>query len=301
MPAPNPIHYSTRDLKTKILGKKLAQTSVYLVNVTGLNSSLDAFFRQRIVGYDASIQESINLFCSETSLPGTTLATHEATNDYAGVTEKMSYRRIYDDTVDFTFYIDGEYKILSYFDAWMDYITGMGSSFPLEAYTAPQAYYRMNYPINYKTTVYITKFEKEYKQAQPALKYQFIDAFPINIVSMPVSYDASELLKCTVSFAYTRYVRSASNAPLSNYILPADPRLQAAANAAANSPGNPELRNSIDRALSPSGSGTPGFGDSNLDRAALSAQSPSGSGTSGFSDAGLNASVNAALNSQPLF
>ncbi len=243
MTAPNPIHYSVRDLKTKILGKKLAQTSVYLVNVTGLNASLDAFFRQRVVGYDASIQESINLFCSETTLPGTTLATHEATNDYAGVTEKMSYRRIYDDTVDFTFYIDGEYKILTYFDAWMDYITGMGSNLTLNAYTSGQAYYRMNYPSDYKTKIFITKFEKEYKQTQTALKYEFIDAFPINIVSMPISYESSELLKCTVSFAYTRYVRSASNAPVTNYIPPADPRVQAAANAAANSPGNPELRN----------------------------------------------------------
>ena len=37
------------------------------------------------------------------------------------------------------------------------------------------------------------------------LTYTFIDAFPRTISSMPVTYDASDLLKCTVSFSYTRY------------------------------------------------------------------------------------------------
>ena len=37
------------------------------------------------------------------------------------------------------------------------------------------------------------------------LTYTFIDAFPRAISSMPVTYDASDLLKCTVSFSYTRY------------------------------------------------------------------------------------------------
>ena len=37
------------------------------------------------------------------------------------------------------------------------------------------------------------------------LQYQFFKAFPLSIVTMPVSYDASQLLKYTVNFAYTRY------------------------------------------------------------------------------------------------
>jgi hypothetical protein len=32
-----------------------------------------------------------------------------------------------------------------------------------------------------------------------------VSAYPIAITSMPVSYDASSLLKCTVSFSYIRY------------------------------------------------------------------------------------------------
>ena len=39
-----------------------------------------------------------------------------------------------------------------------------------------------------------------------------MDAFPRTISSMPVTYDASDLLKCTVSFSYTRYSAKPSNA-----------------------------------------------------------------------------------------
>jgi len=38
------------------------------------------------------------------------------------------------------------------------------------------------------------------------LNYEFIGAYPISISSMPVSYEASSLLKCTVSMSYLRYV-----------------------------------------------------------------------------------------------
>ena len=49
----------------------------------------------------------------------------------------------------------------------------------------------------------VRKFEKDH---QNLLQYEFIRAFPLAINSMPVSYDASSLLKCTVSLSYIRYV-----------------------------------------------------------------------------------------------
>ena len=38
------------------------------------------------------------------------------------------------------------------------------------------------------------------------LTYKFINAYPIAISSMPLSYDSSSVLKCTVSFTYIRYL-----------------------------------------------------------------------------------------------
>ena len=53
--------------------------------------------------------ENINLMCCEANLPGSSLTTHEVNNDYHGVTEKMAYRRMYDETLALAFYVDRDY------------------------------------------------------------------------------------------------------------------------------------------------------------------------------------------------
>ena len=53
--------------------------------------------------------------------------------------------------------------------------------------------------------MYVTKFEKDVQDQ--AIEYCFIDAFPQSINSMPVAYGQSEILKVTVSFFYSRYVK----------------------------------------------------------------------------------------------
>ena len=66
-------------------------------------------------------------------------------------------------------------------------------------------YYAARYPEEYRTNLHITKFERSYEQNGSNMKYTFVDAFPISISAMPVSYDSSNLLKCTVGFTYLRY------------------------------------------------------------------------------------------------
>lgn len=223
MAGPSPNTLSVSELKSRVLN--LAQTSVYLVRL-GPSPGLPSFGEFR--GVTSSDISDMELLCSETSLPGSSLATHDVTNDYPGVTEKFAYRRIYDDTIDFTFYVDSEYKVIEYLDTWINYITGQGSTFSTPQYVDRTRYYRMNYPRSYKTdNLYITKFEKDNKNS---MTYQFIGAFPINIISTPISYDASSILKCTVSFSYMRYIRTRNRISLAS-----SPQNQ-------NSPGNPELK-----------------------------------------------------------
>ena len=165
-------------------------------------------------------QELLILSCSEASLPGSNLATHELNNDFTGVTQRHAYRRLYDDRADFTFYVNDEYNQIRVFERWMQFIIGEQED------TAPklETFYRVSYPKSYKTTIYITKFERTAKAktgkgkqnetngssySSKKLYYSFYNAFPISITSMPVSYDSSSLLKCTVSFTYDRYLCSA--------------------------------------------------------------------------------------------
>ena len=149
-------------------------------------------------------QELIQLSCSEASLPGSSLATNEINNDYTGVTERHAYRRLYDDRSDFTFYVDKEYRIIDFFENWISYVVNEND---LKAQQNRTYNYRVNFPKTYYAdALYITKFERDY--AGRLLSYRFMNAYPISINSMPVSYDSSQLLKCTVSFTYSRYVIS---------------------------------------------------------------------------------------------
>ena len=63
-----------------------------------------------------NVDEKVSLSCSrEAALPGSSLATHEMLNDFTGVRERHAYRRQYDDTASFTFYVDVNYDTIHFF------------------------------------------------------------------------------------------------------------------------------------------------------------------------------------------
>ena len=39
------------------------------------------------------------------------------------------------------------------------------------------------------------------------LDYTFVNAFPLSLTSIPVSYEGAQVLKCNVSFNFIRYVQ----------------------------------------------------------------------------------------------
>ena len=138
------------------------------------------------------------LSCIEASLPGTSLATAELTNDHTGITERHVHRRQYDTTASFTFLVDRNYKQIKFFETWIGYIVNEQNS------DKPNYFYRVNFPKQYQTIIYIKKFERDYKHS--LLNYEFLNAYPISINAMPVSYDGAQTLKCTVNFNFSRYI-----------------------------------------------------------------------------------------------
>ena len=199
-------------IKDKLLRPSL--TSHYDVFI-GLPNGFDKVM-QRAFGYSKAKghQDKLHLLCSEASLPGSQLATTEVNNNFTGVTERYAYRRIFDDRLDLTFYVDAKnYLPIRTFEAWIAYITGEQYStnfveaVPPADVKADNYFYRIRYPDGnngYRATgLSITKFERNYTQS---LKYEFIKSYPLSITSMPVSYNGSDLLRCTVSMTYLRYV-----------------------------------------------------------------------------------------------
>ena len=172
---------------------------------------LEVLFNSR--GLDPTRRDKLQLFCSETTLPGSTLLTSNLDNDFTGVSEKYAHRRQFDEEISLTFYCDAkDYLPIRYFESWMSYMTNDTRDNHNNTF-----YYRMKFPNKYKGGLEITKFEKNLNSQDPVrgrtkpLTYTFIDVFPKTISSMPVTYDASDLLKCTVSFSYTRYSSKRAN------------------------------------------------------------------------------------------
>lgn len=169
----------------------------------------------RFDSFNINSLDNISLMCTNATLPGSSLFTHEVTNDYPGVTEKMVYRRQYDDFSSFTFYVDLKYEVIELFESWMNYIVKEDNR---ESYRNYRASYRMKFRDDYVGSIGITKFERSMGAVVntqnttpaltgPRLDYQYIHAFPISIDSMPVSYESSTVLKCNVNFTYLRYIR----------------------------------------------------------------------------------------------
>ena len=168
-------------------------------------------------------QDKLHLMCSDAVLPGSSLATTEMTNDFTGVTERHAYRRIYDETIDLSFYVDADNHLpIRFFEDW---ISGVVNEDQQEA-LAKDYFYRVKFPDDYIADqgLKVIKFEKDIETKRrvgnrfislpnrnaATLEYQFVRSFPRSITSMPVTYDSSSLLKCSVQMSYTRYVISRS-------------------------------------------------------------------------------------------
>ena len=218
---------SVDDIKSSLLRPSLTSHFYVEIPVPSQGANSDSFkqkLQENGVSWPTKDQDTINLLCSEAVLPGSSLATFEVNNDRTGVTERHVHRRMFDDRIDLTFYVDaGNYLPIKFFETWIDFITsGATTTNFVEAsrneLMNKNYFYRMNYPDDYTADqgLKVIKFERDtYRSSSKGgynrptgsvLEYNFVRAFPLSIASMPVSYDASSLLKCTVSMSYIRYV-----------------------------------------------------------------------------------------------
>ena len=179
----------------------VAQSNHYMVSFSALNSSITRHL-SGYMGIDDVIQflsRKSGLLCSEASLPTSSFATGEVKDNFMGIPQEFAHTRLYTD-IDFTFYVDNDYTNLMIFEGWMDYISSAGEIGELNE----NYYRRFQYPDTYKVqSMIISKFEKNYSSQ---IDYQFINAFPKTMTSIPVSYGEADLLKVTVSFNYDRYI-----------------------------------------------------------------------------------------------
>ena len=205
MATPKPRARNVADLKANILRPSLTSTYECHFNPpSAVRSWMNSRRRFDIGGgYNYTMDEKVTLSCREAALPGSSLATHTLDNDHTGVTERHAYRRQYDTTSSFSFYVDEQYDIINFFENWISFIVNEDGSRDADR---DNYNYRVNFPNEYKSEIFIRKFERDYKGRD--LQYKFVNAYPISINQMPVNYDASQLLLCTVNFNFSRYIIS---------------------------------------------------------------------------------------------
>ncbi len=160
--------------------------------------------------YGVVNSEQINFLAYDAVLPGNSYELAQVYGDRQGRIEQYPTRRVYP-AVDVSFYIDSNYDVLRYFEDWMAAISpNIGDS--------RTSYVKFNYPETYEVDMIITKFERLFRDDANKLvkdgvygppktyvEYTLRNAYPINLISVPVSYEGSNVLRTTVTFNYDVY------------------------------------------------------------------------------------------------
>ena len=202
----------------------------------------DGFKRTQGRGF----REKLSLLCAEAEIPGTSFQTSLAVGHHQGIQEEFPNLRTFP-PLNLTFYVDADHVVLEIFESWMTYINPITN-----AKRNVNAYGRFNYPEDYKEILHITKFERDTfldelpaKTTPPQLpresttrltSYEFVNVWPTNMTSMRVAYGDTNVLRCSVQFAYDRFFTTFNyldtNAAVeSSYFNLLSSKEQAAANA----------------------------------------------------------------------
>ena len=183
----------------------VAQTSHYQVFFDGLSGDLFKFLGTKGVNR-RFITEDAGLLCSSASIPGSSLGTTDIFGNFMGVQEKFAHSRIFTE-LSLEFYVDKNYKMIKFFEHWMDYIASGSEKSGAVDKRDLGYFYRMRYPrgdSGYKCDkTKIVKFNIDYRSE---IEYTFFGLFPINFSSTAVQYGSSDILRCNVTFSYERYI-----------------------------------------------------------------------------------------------
>ena len=161
--------------------------------------------KKRTQGTD--FMTKMSLLCTQAEIPGTSFVESTAIGHFQGIQETFPNLRNFP-PLNLAFYVDADHVILEVLETWMTYINPVANGI-----NSPRAYAVFNYPEDYKETLHITKFERDtfIKESRAAsyqsdmTSYEFVNAWPTNLTSMRVAYGDSNVLRCTIQFAYDRF------------------------------------------------------------------------------------------------
>lgn len=132
------------------------------------------------------------LQCESTELPGRSVMTADV--DIYGPTFKRPYKTAYGE-IPFTFICTNDFYERRLFDTWME------SMVPTDTHNV-RYQLSSNGERQYTTDIAIVQYDDFIKQIYAV---KLIDAFPISIAPMPLSWGEDGFHRLTTQFAYTKY------------------------------------------------------------------------------------------------
>ena len=165
--------------------------------------------------------EKMSLLCTQAEIPGTSYVPSSAIGHRQGIQEEFPNLRNFP-PLNLSFYCDADHVILEVLESWMSYIN------PIQTGSRESsAYSRFNYPEEYKETIHITKFERDTfiresrnsSYQSDITMYEFVNVWPSDLTSMRVAYGDSNVLKCTIQFAYDRFFTTFNNKDIQKQVV----------------------------------------------------------------------------------
>ena len=165
--------------------------------------------KRRTQGTD--FMQKMSLMCTQAEIPGTNFIEESVTGHRQGITELFPNLRNFP-PLNLVFYADADHVILEVLEKWMTYINPIFDSGIREN----NAFTRFNYPEDYKETLHVTKFERDtfIKESRSSTyqsnltSYEFRNIWPTDLTSMRVAYGDSNVLRCSIQFAYDRFIHT---------------------------------------------------------------------------------------------
>ena len=159
-------------------------------------------------------QSRYELLASEATLPGTNMQVVQEVGSRQGIRERFATQRAFTD-IAISFYVTKDYASLRLFQEWMNYMNPLyvgeaGVTYPRSergAYPSAgdkNAFFRFS-GRDYDDPNFSGPTDRRLDYFPSVISFNFVNAFPISIQDIQLSYGGGQAIKVTVDFAYDRY------------------------------------------------------------------------------------------------
>lgn len=186
--------FNIKQFTSQLSSKGVSKESLFEVRV---------FFPDTLIineQFAGGLDAELVLRADTASIPGRTNQTIDDARDTSGPIRKLGYTPIYA-PVDITFICDEKLDVKEKMESWVDLITGNHRVAPNGELNDTKVF-NPGYYNDYIGTIQILKLNET---GQQVMETTLIEAYPLSVSPLTLSWASTELQKLSVSFSYRYY------------------------------------------------------------------------------------------------